>query len=421
MRWRYIDNQSETELLYRRRVLDQIEIWWQQFSKRSKEFESHIRGRRPLPIEELANWVDDGLTKINENLLWELWPGDNDVCLFIITPELDHFKRPLVKTIIEMAPQIEGWTFLPVRPALTVDVLESIFESRTGLSIPETKVACVRSSRNVVDVTFFSDSFSGANDRDDIETAYCLCEYLLGEDTLNKWIGNISTEVINTNASRIVNLFGRDKQLDISHTKSLSEFAQAVDKVVLEIKVQIDDEPLRLQNLVSPALVSFKDEELQPMRRTFVSSKRNIIESIVLNGIFYSERFTKHGEKFCYLKIAEPEQLTSFEAFAALRTAIDEQLRLDECGCVFGWGASPKVEGRAISRASNDSSATNSQSPSDSAYIYIDLALEKIDEAIVALRLVAQREKLSENSWLLFFDTELEQEWVGLLPETGAP
>ena len=90
MRWRYIDNQSETELLYRRRVLDQIEIWWQSFSKRSKEFQSHIRGRGPLPIEELANWVDDGLTKINENLLWELWPGDNDVCLFIITPELDH-------------------------------------------------------------------------------------------------------------------------------------------------------------------------------------------------------------------------------------------------------------------------------------------------------------------------------------------
>lgn len=366
-----------------------------------------------MPIDELATWVDDGLTKINENLLWELWPGDNDVCLFIITPELDHFKRPLVKTIIEMAPELEGWSFLPVRPALSVDVLESIFESRTGLRIPETKVSCLRSSRNVVDVTFFSDSFSGANDRDDIETAYCLCEYLLGEDTLNKWIGNISTEVINTSASRIVNLFGRDKQLDISHTKSLSEFAQAVDRVVLEIKVQIDDEPLRLQNLVTPTLISFKDEELQPMRRTFVSAKRNIIESIVLNGIFYSERFTKHGEKFCYLKIAESDQTTSFEAFAALRKKVDEELRAEECGCVFGWGASPK------SAAFNP--AESGMAPLAASYLYVDLALEKIEESIVVLRSIAEREKLSESSWLLFFDTELEQEWVGLFPETGAP
>lgn len=419
MRWRYIDNQSETELLYRRRVLDQIEIWWQLFSKRSKEFESHIKGRRPLPIEELARWVDEGLSKINENLLWELWPGENDVCLFIITPELDHFKRPLVKTIIEMAPEIEGWSFLPVRPALSVDVLESIFESRTGLSIPETKVSCQRSNRNVVDVTFFSDSFSGANDRDDIETAYCLCEYLLGEDTLNKWIGNISTEVINSSASRIVNLFGRDKQLDISHTKSLSEFAQAVDKVVLEIKVQIDDEPLRLQNLVTPTLVSFKDEELQPLRRSFVSAKRNIVESIVLNGIFYSERFTKHGEKFCYLKIAEIDQISSFEEFAALRQKIDDSLRAEECGCVFGWGTSPKFEGR--SPALSQSASESSLSQSVASYLFVDLALEKIDESIAVLRSIAQSEKLSENSWLLFFDTELEHEWVGLFPETGAP
>ncbi len=398
MRWRYIDNQSQTEVLYRKRVLDQIENWWQLFAKRSKEFESHIRGRRPLPIDELANWVDDGLNKINENLLWELWPGDDDTCLFIITPEMDHYKRPLVKTIVEMAPHIEGWSFLPVRPALSVDVLQSIFESRTGLSIPETKITCVRSSRNVVDVTFFSDSFSGENDREDIETAYCLCEYLVGEDTLNKWIGTITTQVINTSAGRIVSLFDRDKPIDMSHTKSLSEFAQAVDKVVLEIKLQIDDEPLRLQTLQPAELLTFEDAASRSAatRRTFVSAKKDIVESIVLNGLFYSERFTKHGERFCYLKITGGELLVATEWFVKLRGQVDQQLRAAEAGCVFGFGH-------------------------DAEHLFIDLAVENFEVAIVVLRNVAQQEKLPVNSWLLFFDTELEQEWIGLFGETVAP
>ncbi len=398
MRWRYIDNQSQTEVLYRKRVLDQIENWWLSFAKRSKEFESHIRGRRPLPIEELANWVDDGLNKINDNLLWELWPGDDDTCLFIITPEMDHYKRPLVKTIVEMAPHIEGWSFLPVRPALSVDVLQSIFESRTGLSIPETKISCVRSSRNVVDVTFFSDSFSGENDREDIETAYCLCEYLVGEDTLNKWIGTITTQVINTSAGRIVSLFARDKPIDMTHTKSLSEFAQAVDKVVLEIKLQIDDEPLRLQILQPAELLTFEDaaSHSAATRRTFVSAKKDIVESIVLNGLFYSERFTKHGERFCYLKITGGELLVATEWFVKLRGQVDQQLRAAEAGCVFGFGH-------------------------DAEHLFIDLAIENFDEAVVVLRNVAQQEKLPVNSWLLFFDTELEQEWIGLFGETVAP
>ena len=137
----------------------------------------------------------------------------------------------------------------------------------------------------------------------------------------------------------------------------------------------------------------------------------------IFNGIFYSERFTKHGEKFCYLKIAETNQFTSFEAFAALRAKIDDELRAEECGCVFGWGASPKFEGRSPAV----SQAEHSVSQFDGSYLFVDLALEKIEESIAVLRSVAQREKLSESSWLLFFDTELEQEWVGLFPETGAP
>jgi hypothetical protein len=399
MRWRYIDNQSQTEVLYRKRVLDQIDGWWQSFDKRAREFEAHIRGRRPLPIDELATWVDDGLNKINENLLWELWPGEDDRCLFIITPELDHYKRPLVRTIVEMAPELSGWQFLPSRPALTVDVLESIFESRTGLSIPETKVSCQRSNRNVVNVTFFSDSFSGENDREDIETAYCLCEYLLGEETLNKWVGNIATRVINTSAGRIVQMFDRDKQSDISNTNTLSEFAQAVDKVVLEIRMQIDDQPLRLQTLVEASPVNIKEESAPSRRRNFVSSKHDIIESVVMNGIFYSERFSRHGEYFCCLKI-DDENHMSFADFAALRDAVDSKLRAAAVGCVFGYGTS---------------------SGDESASLYIDLSLENIDKGIEVLREVAAQQNLPVNSWLLFFDTELEQEWVGLYPETVAP
>jgi hypothetical protein len=54
-------------------------------------------------------------------------------------------------------------------------------------------------------------------------------------------------------------------------------------------------------------------------------------------------------------------------------------------------------------------------------YSYVELALSKPDEAIAALRRRMQTGKLPRRSWVLFHDTDLCGEWVGICDDTPPP
>jgi hypothetical protein len=54
-------------------------------------------------------------------------------------------------------------------------------------------------------------------------------------------------------------------------------------------------------------------------------------------------------------------------------------------------------------------------------YAYIDLALTDVPRAIPVLRDFVRRVALSPRSWLLFFDAEYADEWVGLHERSPKP
>jgi hypothetical protein len=54
-------------------------------------------------------------------------------------------------------------------------------------------------------------------------------------------------------------------------------------------------------------------------------------------------------------------------------------------------------------------------------YVYLDLAVMDVKQALAVLGPVLRPLQLPERTWLLFYDTEMADEYIGLLSGSGAP
>ena len=112
---------------------------------------------------------------------------------------------------------------------------------------------------------------------------------------------------------------------------------------------------------------------------------------------FSSVRFSRHGERFAYLKYHAPGGLTEkVSARQKLEDALDAGLRAAALGAVVGNGVGH-------------------------GHCYVDLALGDIDRALAELTEIARRAGVPRESWILFCDSEWQREWVGVWQHTPPP
>ena len=110
---------------------------------------------------------------------------------------------------------------------------------------------------------------------------------------------------------------------------------------------------------------------------------------------FFSGRFSRCEETFCYLKVDGAEGLddSRFADKSEIEDALDEALVPRGLGCQIGGGLGLR-------------------------YAYVDLALTNVPEAIIAIRERLQAGGVPKRSWILFFDSDLANEWVGIYDDT---
>jgi len=115
------------------------------------------------------------------------------------------------------------------------------------------------------------------------------------------------------------------------------------------------------------------------------------------NG-FYSERYSRHGESFCYLKLDGSAGLDEekFPDRASIEDALNETLVPARVGCVIGGGTGLR-------------------------YSYIDLALADVDAAVPLINSRLRAGNINRRTWLLFFDAPLANEWIGMYDDSPAP
>lgn len=91
---------------------NQIINFWKWFKTISAELLVYATNKN------LLNQIDIQVSQLG-SFDWEIGPYEKGNCFFAISPNLDIDKLSYTKQIIDMAPQCDGWCFLPSKPVKT--------------------------------------------------------------------------------------------------------------------------------------------------------------------------------------------------------------------------------------------------------------------------------------------------------------
>ncbi len=400
MRWRFIDPADREECIERNATIAKIDAWWAEFRTMSERIRAQFSQKENWDLPE---WMERHLQAIDSRLMWEFGPAvKGQGHRLVITPESEHHLRPLVQAILDRAPNLDGWEFYPYRLAEDAELAKSTVMGRTGRDIADFEARISVGDLRRLDLTFTAPSIARSDDASALNAAFVAAESLLGEEVLDHWIGAIEVAP-KPRSGGLKGLLGKVAKaspgllpLDRLRDTAESLIGSLVDQLppnphyeriedaewtLWELKpVQADDYPGQEDLLVGMSI--------NPEQWVAVRSDR----------CFASQRFSRCGELFCYVKIDGSEGLGEggFADRAEIEDALDEVLVPAQLGCHIGGGTGLR-------------------------YSYIDLALTDPVRGIEAIRDRLRSGRIPLRTWILFFDDDLAAEWVGVYEETPPP
>ncbi|WP_219465941.1 DUF695 domain-containing protein [Nonomuraea rhizosphaerae] len=144
--------------------------------------------------ERLSEWIAPAVSAVHPGLVWEVAPGRNAAHALVVTAAGDAELRPLAHRLVRAAPPADLlWEFHPSRQVnpqaleLTLDVGGFEFaldKLMFGLRVPP------GSPR--VDVAAYHPIFGQLDEDTRLETTLLALDWLLGEDDVARWVGEIT-------------------------------------------------------------------------------------------------------------------------------------------------------------------------------------------------------------------------------------
>ena len=176
-----------------KQLSDQIVNWWAFFMEAEDKISDYFVHAIDFNVVE---FMQDNLQCINSNLMWEFGPAiSKKGHRLVITPESRKDLRPLVKAILENAPELSNWEFYDYRLPENFESAKSVVEAKTGYSLPDVYFSGKRNEFNLIDLTFI---FLNVKDEATAKIAQhqsaVMVEHLLGGEVFDKWIGAIEIE-----------------------------------------------------------------------------------------------------------------------------------------------------------------------------------------------------------------------------------
>jgi hypothetical protein len=388
-RWLYHDGGSSDAGSRHQAILDKIDAWWEAFRGQVNRLETLLAGKSKW---DLPLWMEQHLQVIDARLMWEFGPGPNGKGhRLVITPEWARHLRPLTNTILQRAPRINGWTFLGYRPPEDLKCTCATVKGRTGGDISDVVFKAQVGKHHLIDLTLLSPRTLDADDQPAGRDALVAVETLLGEERLDKWIGVIDVAALPA---------GRKK----AGLLPLDKLRERVEALVSQVTEQLPAKPF-FQRMVPGEWALFKmepeqaeDYPIQADLKVGKSASQPLWLAAHSPVSFASERFSKCGETFCYVKIDRRDGLgqSKYRDRADIEDALDAALQPEGLGCHMGGGTGLR-------------------------YWYFDLALTEVKEGIAAIRTCLRHGGVPLRSWIQFFDDELAGEWIGIDDQTPMP
>jgi len=389
MRWLYYDKNNTSEAVNHDRVVRQIHDWWQKFTDKADDIDALFRQSADW---DLAEWMQQQLQSIHPELMWEFGPAINTKGhRLVITPEINAELRPLAEAIVNQAPSLRNWEFYTYRLPEDLETTLQTVEVRCDLDVKDVTVNVSAGEGNRIDLIFRWGQLAG-DDEQTFNAAFVTAETLLGEEMLDRWVGTIQLV---------------DRSTPEDHGQRfipLERLKPTFDSVVQSLRSQLPAEPLAAAiDDARWAVLKLEPQEASdyPDRydlMTCVTCNPDLVSATFSSAPFFSERYSRCGETFCFVKIDGNGDLSGmeFEDREDLEEAVRNALEIEDAGTLAGGGTGLR-------------------------YTYLELALTNLETGIAAIRRALQEGNVPRRSWIQFHDANLAGEWIGIYDDSPEP
>lgn len=395
MRWRLPDQADETEAAARRAWRAKCDQFWSEFQRDEGQLRA---AHEKSDMNTLVGWFMGRVPALDERLMWEAGGRADSQMRLVLTTESERALWPLADEVIKRAPQIAGWEFLAERPACKLENVEAEVAARGRVSIADWRFGARQSDHHFVDVSAKPSGWKGKSAA--VVGAFSAGEAILGERRAAIWLGDMrgySSSLL----GRLGRALGRKEEMP---ALPLEAWRDAIESHIRSFLAELPSSPIyeKLDREAAEyAMYECRAREGEadyPGRQDIVvgGSARMDITGALMMGGFFSERYSRCGERFCYLKIESPLKSQPLEQRDELADPVDAALRANGLGCNFGAASGLR-------------------------YWYIDLALTDAAAAVPLVRAILREQRVTRRAWLLFSDADWANEWVGIWPDSPRP
>jgi len=402
MRWIHVDRDNAVEAKALADKRRRIDAWWDAFASRRADIEAHIRGTTRW---DLPAFMREHLDPLDPEIEWEYGAAvSGEGHRLVITPHSEHRLFPMVRTIVERAPRVAGWEFHARHPASPFDYAMRIVAGRADVDLAGTTVEVKRQPWGRLDLRFHLPRKVAVEDARARTAVLVATQSLVGEQVLHQWIGEIEVR----RQGRFHRLsFGEQPRDDVP----LAQLASLVQRHVTRLLDERPDRPC-IDRDDEVSLLKLSDDQVRkgagrPTGTEHGGRTDIFVGTAALPGLWraarfglpiWSESFSRHGEVFGYVKLDGAQGLEGsvFAHKGEIEDALDEPLRAARAGCLIGGGSGLR-------------------------YSYVDFALLDVEAGVRIMRDILREGNVNRRSWILFFDSVLEDEWIGIHPDTPPP
>jgi hypothetical protein len=334
--------------------------------------------------------------ELDDRLSFEAYSGEGGALGYAIRAT-SREAYPIADRVTAAAPSALTGLVSSGRPRLPFERAIGEVKRRTGVDLTRARARAGFARGHLVDVAVFVPG--GRGKPEETEAANQVVDFLLGEEQRRDFVGEIRTAPAPKGGALKV----LDQRTD-SRTFPLEELPEAVFAAVRGLYSGLPEVPWWATKS-EPEYVMF-ELETEPAEDytaqddvAFASTcLPEMLHCFLRGASFSSARFSRHGETFAYLKYhaggAAPARVV--EARDELEQVLDRALVDAECGRVIGRGIGL-------------------------VYAYLELALHDVTRSAEVVREIGARRDLGPRSWLLFCDSHLADEWIGVRPDAPEP
>jgi hypothetical protein len=402
MRIRFAARSDEDEWEALQALRRRIDAFWQScddvLARRTARFGAGERKLLERTLTEAARQAAPGV----HVELDVLEGGEHRV---VVVPDGDTGGEPLADEFVRRALGKTNRIAARFRPEVDAKTAVTDVRARFGVDLQRARVRMGFSRGHLLEAVVYAPSFSHAGDERALEASELLVARLLGEALFHDFVGSI--EVAPLPRGGALRVLG-DSAMAAEETLSLVEVLPAAEAAIRGLYAELPEAPYhafceRADWTMLELKPELADDYGGKDDLALVSTMLPEATKCFLEGApFSSVRFSKHGERFAYLKIdmADRSPQQRHDLRVELEDELNNILVPGRVGCVTGAGLGVR-------------------------YVYLDLALSNLEHGVRIACERVHRVRPDAAGWALFCESGWEEEWVGVghhgPPPTSTP